>query len=92
VYTGSLKESVKASQQLMMEQTTVDLTLDISSDKIDQIRQSATRAATKGALSGDTPTVMDPKDRCITPILKSKPKPTCSTLKLSDCKGKYIRR
>jgi hypothetical protein len=67
-------------------QTTDSLTLVISNDKIDQIRHSAIRAATNGVLRGETPPVIGPKDLCITPILKYRPNPTCSTVKLSDSK------
>jgi hypothetical protein len=66
------------------KQTTVDLTLDKSNDKIDHIRQRATKAATTGVLNGETPPAIGPKDLCITPIMEAKSNATCSTLKLSN--------
>jgi hypothetical protein len=67
----------------MRGRTTDDLNLDISNDKIDQIRQSAIRAAIKGVLSGKTAPAIGLRDLCMTPILKSNPNPTCSAVKLS---------
>jgi hypothetical protein len=68
----------------LKEQTTVNLTLEISNDMIDHMRQSAIKAAIKGVFNGVTPPAIGPKDLCITPILKTESNPTCLTLKLSE--------